>query len=119
MFSKWLNSARAARHRRMTLQLKEEEMERSRVIIAWENWRERFLGIKLQPTVSNMNLHYFRTFKFATQADNFIIQRQQNLVFYAFGLWHSKTRVSCVYFAQWMLMVFLVFACSEIPCFAH
>lgn len=28
------------------------------------------------------------------QAESFILQKQKNLVFYAFGIWHSKTRVS-------------------------
>lgn len=44
----------------MTLQLKEEEMQRARVNIAWETWRERFLGIRLQPTVSTANLRFCR-----------------------------------------------------------
>jgi len=28
------------------------------------------------------------------QAESFALQKQTNLVFYAFGIWHSKTRVS-------------------------
>lgn len=28
------------------------------------------------------------------QAESFTLQKQTNLVFYAFGIWHSKTRVS-------------------------
>src|ERR1700753_2135419 len=28
------------------------------------------------------------------QAGSFTLQKQTNLVFYAFGIWHSKTRVS-------------------------
>lgn len=28
------------------------------------------------------------------QAESFLLQKQTNLVFYAFGIWHSKTRVS-------------------------
>lgn len=28
------------------------------------------------------------------QAESFVLQKQKNLAFYAFGIWHSKTRVS-------------------------
>ena len=29
------------------------------------------------------------------QAESFVLQKQTNIVFNAFGIWHSKTRVSC------------------------
>lgn len=28
------------------------------------------------------------------KVESFVLQKQTNLVFYAFGIWHSKTRVS-------------------------
>lgn len=46
---------------------------------AWDKWRERYLDLRLQPL-----------------ADAFIVQRQQNLVFRTFGIWHSKTNVGCI-----------------------
>jgi protein SFI1 len=52
MFYRWLNAARTARRRRLTLQLKEEEMKQTRLAIAWDQWRERFQDIRLQPVVS-------------------------------------------------------------------
>lgn len=33
----------------------------------------------------------------SAQADVFVVQRQQNLMFRAFGIWHSKTRVSVLH----------------------
>lgn len=75
MFYKWLAGARNARHRRLYLQQKEDEMKMTVIAAAWDKWRERFLDIRLQP-----------------MADNFLLQNQQNLMFRAFGIWHAKTR---------------------------
>jgi protein SFI1 len=77
MFYRWLNAARTARHRRLLLQQKEEELKLTVVAGAWDKWRERYLDIRLQPL-----------------ADTFLLQSQKNLVFRAFGIWHSKTKVS-------------------------
>lgn len=52
MFYKWLNAARTARRRRVTLQEKEEEMKQTHLAIAWDKWRERSQDIRLQPVVS-------------------------------------------------------------------
>jgi hypothetical protein len=52
MFYRWLSAARSARHRRMTLQRKEDEMKGTCVAIAWDRWRERFVAEKLRPIVS-------------------------------------------------------------------
>lgn len=76
MFYRWLNAARTARHRRLLLQQKEEELKLTVVAGAWDKWRERYLDIRLQPV-----------------ADAFLAQSQKNLVFRAFGIWHSKTKV--------------------------
>ncbi|OBZ75311.1 hypothetical protein A0H81_04427 [Grifola frondosa] len=75
MFYRWLAAARKSRHRRLYLQQKEDEMKLTAVAAAWDRWRERFQDIRLQPI-----------------ADDFIIQHQKNLMFRAFGIWHSKTR---------------------------
>ena len=51
MFYKWLNAARAARHRRQTLQEAEDDMSRWRLEVAWDTWRGRFKTEKLLPLV--------------------------------------------------------------------
>lgn len=53
MFYKWLAGARNARHRRLYLQQKEDEMKMTVIAAAWDKWRERFLDIRLQPMVSS------------------------------------------------------------------
>ncbi|KZT68998.1 hypothetical protein DAEQUDRAFT_765781 [Daedalea quercina L-15889] len=75
MFYRWLTAARKARHRRLYLQQKEDELKSTVIAAAWDKWRERFLDIRLQPI-----------------ADDFLVQRQKHLMFRAFGIWHSKTR---------------------------
>ncbi|KAI0361981.1 hypothetical protein OH77DRAFT_1388452 [Trametes cingulata] len=75
MFYRWLAAARKARHRRLYLQEKEEEFKLTVVAAAWDKWRERFQDIRLQP-----------------MADAFIKQRQRDLMFRAFAIWHSKSR---------------------------
>lgn len=52
MFHRWLSAARSARHRRMILQQKEDEMKAACVAVAWDRWRERFVNEKLRPIVS-------------------------------------------------------------------
>ena len=51
MFYRWLAAARKARHRRLYLQQKEEELKSTVLAAAWDKWRERFLDIRLQPVV--------------------------------------------------------------------
>jgi len=75
MFYRWLAAARKARHRRMYLQQKEDELKSTVLAATWDKWRERFLDIRLQPV-----------------ADDFLVQRQKHLMFRAFGIWHAKTR---------------------------
>ncbi|KAH8106712.1 Sfi1 spindle body protein-domain-containing protein [Cristinia sonorae] len=75
IFYRWLNAARMSRHRRMVLQEREEQMKLSVVASAWDKWRERYQDTRLQP-----------------MADIFLLQSQKNLVFRAFGIWHSKSR---------------------------
>ena len=52
MFYRWLTAARKARHRRLYLQQKEDELKSTVIAAAWDKWRERFLDIRLQPIVS-------------------------------------------------------------------
>ncbi|TFY63971.1 hypothetical protein EVJ58_g2926 [Rhodofomes roseus] len=75
MFYRWLAAAKKARHRRLYLQQREDELKTTVLAAAWDKWRERFLDIRLQPI-----------------ADDFLVQRQKNPMFRAFGIWHSKTR---------------------------
>ncbi|KAG1877928.1 hypothetical protein DFJ58DRAFT_902864 [Suillus subalutaceus] len=75
MFYRWLMAARARRHKRITLREKELEFDRANVQVAWNRWRERYMDEKLRPLLCQM-----------------AIQNQKNLLFRAFGIWHSKTR---------------------------
>lgn len=75
VFHRWLAAARKVRSRRLLLQQKEEELKLAVVAGAWDKWRERYLDIRLQPV-----------------ADAFLAQHERNLVFRAFGIWHSKTK---------------------------
>jgi protein SFI1 len=51
MFHRWLSSARVTRHRRVTLQRKEDEMNLGTIAVTWEKWRDRFKDEKLRPIV--------------------------------------------------------------------
>lgn len=95
MFYRWLTAARKSRHRRLLLQQKEDELKMAVVADAWDKWRERYLAIRLQPIVSGLRVHLTIECSFnIAQADACLIQSQRNLVFRAFGIWHSKTKVS-------------------------
>ncbi|EIN07385.1 hypothetical protein PUNSTDRAFT_121511 [Punctularia strigosozonata HHB-11173 SS5] len=74
MFHRWLQSARAARHRRITLQRKEEELRCAIITMAWEQWRGRFKTMRLRPLERE-----------------FALQTQKHVLYRAFGIWHSKT----------------------------
>ncbi|EMD38501.1 hypothetical protein CERSUDRAFT_153416 [Gelatoporia subvermispora B] len=75
MFYRWLTAARKARHRRLLLEQREEEIKFQQESVAWDKWRERFLDFRLEPL-----------------ADSFVIQSQRNMMFRAFGIWLSKTK---------------------------
>jgi len=51
MFYTWLGAARKVRHKRVTLQEREYEMEKIRLENAWDKWRGRFQEEKLLPLV--------------------------------------------------------------------
>lgn len=51
VFVRWLTAARKARHRRLQLQEKEEEFKLMTVASAFDDWRERYMEIRLQPLV--------------------------------------------------------------------
>lgn len=96
MFYRWLASARKARHRRLLLQEREEQMKLTVVAAAWSKWRERYRDMRLQPMASFLVIHsqIVTILMYVVKADNFLLQGQKNLVFRAFGIWHSKSRVS-------------------------
>ncbi|KAF9457172.1 hypothetical protein BDZ94DRAFT_1273913 [Collybia nuda] len=75
IFYRWSSLARTHRHRRITLQKKEDEIKLSLIMLAWDRWRDRFSDDKLRPIEYSV-----------------IIQTQKNLIFRAFGIWHSKTK---------------------------
>ncbi|RDB21456.1 hypothetical protein Hypma_011541 [Hypsizygus marmoreus] len=75
LFNRWLNLARITRHRRITLKEKEDEMKFSVIASAWDKWRDRFSDERLRPIEYSV-----------------IIQTQKNVLFRAFGIWHSKTK---------------------------
>ncbi|KAI0646947.1 Sfi1 spindle body protein-domain-containing protein [Trametes meyenii] len=76
MFYRWLAAAKKARHRRLSLQAREDEFKLTVVSAVWDKWRERFQDIRLQP-----------------MADAFIRQHRDDIMFRAFGIWHAKSRV--------------------------
>lgn len=51
MFYKWLTAARKVRHKRVTLQEREQEFQKFRLEAAWDKWRGRFQEEKLLPLV--------------------------------------------------------------------
>ncbi|KAH7912247.1 hypothetical protein BJ138DRAFT_1178988 [Hygrophoropsis aurantiaca] len=75
MFYRWLAAARARRRKRVTLREKEAEFDRASVAAAWDKWRDRFMDEKMRPIAYQV-----------------AVQSQKNLMFRAFGLWHSKTK---------------------------
>jgi protein SFI1 len=52
MFYMWLAAARKVKHKRVTLQERENEMPKIRLENAWDKWRGRFQEEKLLPLVS-------------------------------------------------------------------
>lgn len=53
MFHKWLNAARARRHKRVLLREKQTEFDRVSMQVAWDRWRENYMEEKLRPIVSS------------------------------------------------------------------
>ncbi len=51
MFYKWLAAARKVKHKRVTLQEREYEMQKIRLENAWDKWRGRFQEENLLPLV--------------------------------------------------------------------
>lgn len=58
MFYRWSSIARTHRHRRITLQKKEDEMKLSMIASAWDRWRDRFSDERLRPIVSQTSNIY-------------------------------------------------------------
>jgi len=51
MFHRWFAAARSTRHRRLTLQRKEDQMKLATITFVWDKWRDQFISEKLQPMV--------------------------------------------------------------------
>ncbi|KAG6818169.1 hypothetical protein H0H87_000074 [Tephrocybe sp. NHM501043] len=75
VFTRWLRLARVTRHRRITLNEKEDKIRLSVLAYAWDMWRQRFNDEKLCPTERIV-----------------MEQTEKNALFKAFGLWRSKTK---------------------------
>ncbi|KAK7043628.1 hypothetical protein VNI00_008239 [Paramarasmius palmivorus] len=75
IFYRWLAAARAARHRRLALQEKEEERRIATLTLFWDTWRERYKAARLQP------LEY-----------ELIISNAARLKYRAFITWQAKTK---------------------------
>ncbi|CAK5277723.1 unnamed protein product [Mycena citricolor] len=75
IFHRWLAAARTTRHRRITLERREAEMQLSIVAVAWGRWREQFKNRQLQPIEYDV-----------------ILQRQHNTLYHVFMLWQSKAQ---------------------------
>ncbi|KAL0946958.1 hypothetical protein HGRIS_013114 [Hohenbuehelia grisea] len=75
IFNRWLVSARASRHRRLTLQKKEHELNLAVMSVAWDKWRDKFVEERLRSVEYDV-AH----------------QTARNLLFRNFGIWHAKTK---------------------------
>jgi protein SFI1 len=93
MFHHWLSSTRNSRRRRVTLRQKEDVMKRACIAVAWDKWRDRFTNEKLRPIVSAHDFSGNMLNKPYLQEHSATVQSQHNLLFRAFGMWHSKTNV--------------------------
>jgi protein SFI1 len=51
MFYKWLAATRKVKRKRVTLQEREQEMQKIQLETAWDKWRGRFQEEKLLPLV--------------------------------------------------------------------
>ena len=54
MFHRWFAAARSTRHRRLTLQRKEDQMKLATITFVWDKWRDQFISEKLRPMVSDI-----------------------------------------------------------------
>lgn len=75
MFHRWFAAARSTRHRRLTLQRKEDQMKLATITFVWDKWRDQFISEKLRPMEYDV-----------------ILQNQKNLMFLSFGIWLAKTK---------------------------
>ncbi|KAJ7156026.1 hypothetical protein C8R43DRAFT_1087387 [Mycena crocata] len=91
-FYRWLSAARTTRHRRLTLEKKEDDIKFGLISVAWDKWRDRFKDQRLQPIEYEV-----------------MVQGHKNTIFRAFTVWHSKTKslpairfnASCVKARYW------------------
>ncbi|KAK0210699.1 CTLH/CRA C-terminal to lish motif domain-containing protein [Desarmillaria ectypa] len=75
IFHQWLAAARAARHRRLLLQRREDEVKLATMEMAWDKWRDKFKDDQLRPAEYEL-----------------LIRSQQNALRHVFNTWKAKTK---------------------------
>ncbi|KAK0197165.1 hypothetical protein F5146DRAFT_1099463 [Armillaria mellea] len=75
IFHQWLAAARAARHRRLLLQRREDEVKLATMEIAWDKWRDKFKDDQLRPIEYEL-----------------LIRNQQNTLRHVLDIWKAKTK---------------------------
>ncbi|KAK0459672.1 uncharacterized protein EV420DRAFT_1537125 [Desarmillaria tabescens] len=75
IFHQWLAAARAARHRRLLLQRREDEVKLATMQMTWEKWRDKFKDDQLRPIEYEL-----------------LIRTQQNALRHALNAWRAKTK---------------------------
>lgn len=74
-FHRWKNVAHMVQHRRYVLQKKEDENKNRVLQAVWNKWRSNYLERRLRPLEIEM-----------------LMRSQQNLMYQAFSVWHTKAR---------------------------
>ncbi|KAK0240195.1 CTLH/CRA C-terminal to lish motif domain-containing protein [Armillaria nabsnona] len=75
IFHQWLAAARAARHRRLLLQRREDEVKLATMEMAWDKWRDKFKDDQLRPIEYEL-----------------LIRNQQNALRHVLDAWKAKTK---------------------------
>ncbi len=93
IFHQWLAAARAARHRRLLLQRREDEVKLATMEMAWDKWRDKFKDDQLRPIVSialTSSVHFSDQ---NGQEYELLIRNQQNALRHVLDAWKAKTKV--------------------------
>lgn len=118
VFHRWFSLARTTRHRRLILQQKEDDVKFSIIAVAWEKWRDLYNDEKLRPIVRLIPQPPIELELMILQEYNVATQTQKNLLFWAFGMWHSKTKVILASFfsdTQFLNYLTIDFTCYTVP----
>ncbi|PBK78094.1 hypothetical protein ARMSODRAFT_991560 [Armillaria solidipes] len=75
IFHQWLAAARAARHRRLLLQRREDEVKLATMEMAWDKWRDKFKDDQLRPIEYEL-----------------LIRNQENTLRHVLDAWKAKTK---------------------------